>query len=92
MPFVAPEREALLVVPGIGAGVIARLEAAGFDSIDSLRRAGVDEVIRRVCAQTQAVAWGNRRRALARVVASLVPAGAEVVASLAVTSGQANNH
>ena len=63
--FSADERTRLLALPRIGPQVVDRLEAAGFHSLDAMRRAGLDAVIGAVCQQQGQAAWRNRRRALA---------------------------
>lgn len=68
MPFPEEERCWLLRVPGIGGGVIRRLEAAGFESLESLRRAGIDCIVQTVCGQVGSAAWANRRRAIERAL------------------------
>lgn len=66
--FDAADRACLLRLPQIGPKVVDRLEAAGFDSLDTMRRAGLDAVVKAVCAQVGNHAWANRRRALARAL------------------------
>ena len=70
MSFSAVEREMLLKLPGIGPGVLARLEAVGYDSIERLRRDGVDRAVHSVVASGGTVAWFNRLAALERAVTS----------------------
>lgn len=53
-----------MLTPGIGPGVVDRLEALGIDSLDKLNTLGVDEAIRRVCDAVGSTAWRNRRAAL----------------------------
>ncbi|MBE0548454.1 MAG: hypothetical protein IH627_12575 [Rubrivivax sp.] len=62
----------LLGIPRIGPTVIARLEAAGFDSIEALKQAGVPRVVQAVCDRMGAVGWANRQRALECAVALTV--------------------
>jgi hypothetical protein len=66
--FAEPERRHLLHSPGLGAGVVQRLEQAGITSIAALRRLGVDVFVARMCAAAGTQAWLNRRRALQRAV------------------------
>ena len=63
------ERQLLLVQTGLGPTVIERIEAAGFVTLESLRLAGVDQVVGAVCARLGSTAWANRRRALQRALA-----------------------
>ena len=62
------DRDLLLRLPQIGPTVIDRLTAAGFDSLDMMRQAGLDAVVGAVCRQVGTRAWANRRRALARAL------------------------
>ena len=64
MPFPIIERKLLLTVPGIGAGVIDRLESVGVHSLSELAALGSHTAVRRVCRQLGTNAWENRRRAL----------------------------
>jgi hypothetical protein len=66
--FDAVDRACLLRLPQIGPKVVDRLEAAGFDSMDAMRRVGLDAVVSAVCAHVGNRAWANRRRALARAL------------------------
>ena len=67
--FDPAERRILLSLPGIGPGVLQRLEQAGIDSLDALRKAGADAVVQQVCANLGHGAWRNRHRALQRALA-----------------------
>lgn len=69
MPFSLPERARLLRTPGIGVGVLQRLEAAGYDSIAQLQRHGVDRVVAQLCRELRSPAWLNRARALRAAIA-----------------------
>lgn len=66
--FPAEERALLLTMPQIGPAVVARLEAAGFHSLQMLRECGVDAAVDAVCRQLGSGAWSNRRRALRRAL------------------------
>lgn len=66
--FSDEERRLLLQEPRIGPVVLERLEAAGFSSLDQLRRAGAGAVVQAVCSLTGQVAWRNRRRPLERLL------------------------
>lgn len=65
----------LLRTPGIGPGVIRRLEAVGVASLGELAARGVDEVVANICAQQRTPAWGNRRAALDRALSSSAARG-----------------
>ena len=67
-PFPAEERALLLAMPQIGPAVVARLEAAGFHSLQMLQDHGVDAAVEAVCRQLGSRAWSNRRRALRRAL------------------------
>lgn len=71
--FPPAERLLLLSLPRIGERVVERIEAQGVASLHDLRRQGVDRVVERICRQQGSPAWGNRRRALAHALRSLVP-------------------
>jgi hypothetical protein len=71
MRFPEEERRMLLTQPGIGPKVIARLEAAGFHSLQALRVAGIRLVVDSVCAGLGSGAWSNRLRALERALERL---------------------
>ncbi|MBK9363655.1 MAG: TfoX/Sxy family DNA transformation protein [Rubrivivax sp.] len=64
MPFAAQERRRLLSTPGLGPRVIARLEAAGIESLVQLRAIGAEAAVARVCRQLGTQAWRNRLGAL----------------------------
>jgi predicted RecB family nuclease len=69
MGFEADERRVLLALPGIGPGVLQRLEQAGIDSLDALCAVGADAVVLQVCKTLGHGAWRNRHRALQRALA-----------------------
>lgn len=66
--FDQEERRFLVSIPGIGPGVVDRLESVGLASLDALRQAGVDQAVKTICMQQGTDAWRNRRRALARAL------------------------
>lgn len=66
--FDQDERRFLVSIPGIGPGVVDRLESVGLASLDALRQAGVDQAVLIICMQQGTHAWKNRRRALARAL------------------------
>ena len=69
MGFSHEERKVLFNVPGIGPGVVDRLEQAGVESLEMLRRIGAEAATARVCRLLGSSAWCNRRRALERALA-----------------------
>jgi hypothetical protein len=79
MRFAPTERRLLLSVPGIGEGVVTRLEQAGIGSLARLRAIGVDEAVRAVESQLGRDAWSNRRRPLVQVLNVVQVRGPEVV-------------
>lgn len=68
--FSDSERRLLLLTPRIGPAVIARLEEAGFNSLAKLRAVGADQAVMLISEQAGAVAWLNRRGALAAALSS----------------------
>ncbi len=66
--FESHERRFLLTVCGIGPGVLARLEACGYNSLERIREVGVPMVVEKVVSVVGSRAWGNRRRALERAL------------------------
>ena len=62
------ERRYLCGWPGIGDGVVSRIEQVGISSLSQLRHRGVEAVLERICAEQGHQAWRNRRRALQRAV------------------------
>lgn len=79
MRFAPIERRLLLSVPGIGEGVVTRLEQAGIGSLERLRTMGVDEAVRVVELQLGRDAWSNRRRPLVQVLNAVQLREPEVV-------------
>ena len=73
--FAPDERRLLLSTPGIGPGVIQRLESAGIHSLAQIRALGVQGTVRHVCEQLGTMAWANRRGALDRALAHVLPPG-----------------
>jgi hypothetical protein len=64
------QRRILLLQAGLGEGVLKRLEAAGYDSIETLKAEGVQEVIDDVSGRGRRGAMRNRCRALERAIAA----------------------
>lgn len=73
--FTVRERAMLLMTPGLGDRVVRRLEQAGFNSLESMRQAGLDGVMGRLCAQVGSMAIANRRRAIERALQLNKPRG-----------------
>ncbi|MDT7838581.1 hypothetical protein [Aquabacterium sp. OR-4] len=69
--FSSEERRILLTTPGIGQGVIDRIEQAGVQSVRQLHELGIDAVVDRICDGVGNLAWRNRKRALARALAAI---------------------
>lgn len=74
MAFSDEERALLLRAPRIGPAVIDRLQAVGLDSLEALRRVGVDAAVERVCQHLGSTAWANRRDAIQAVLERQAPA------------------
>jgi hypothetical protein len=62
------DRAHLLRTNGLGEGMVRLIEAAGYTSLQSMIRAGLERVLDDVCAQGGTRAYLNRRRALARAL------------------------
>jgi len=73
MSFPRGERQILLVTPRVGPGVVARLEAAGFDSFAKISEQGVGEVVNAICTSVGSTAWRNRQAALVQALARVGP-------------------
>ncbi|MBP6900590.1 MAG: helix-hairpin-helix domain-containing protein [Burkholderiaceae bacterium] len=63
----------MLATPGLGPGIVARLEQLGIHSLATLQGAALDQAIEALCHQVGNAAPRNRRRALQRAVAVAVP-------------------
>lgn len=68
MAFRSTERSLLLGTHGLGPTIVARLEAAGIDSMERLERLGVERAVEIVGRRMLGSGWMNRRRALERAV------------------------
>lgn len=73
MPFHPHVRHQLLLAPGISSVMVTRLEAAGFETLDALKRTGAEAAIERVCELLGTQACRNRVGALRRALAALSP-------------------
>ena len=69
MSFPHEELQVLLTTPRVGPGVVARLEAAGFDSFAKISERGVNEVVNAICTSVGSTAWRNRHAALVEALA-----------------------
>lgn len=69
--FAPDERAILLATPGIGPGVIQRLEEAGIHSFAQIHELGVQGAVRHVCRHLGTMAWANRQRALRKALAAV---------------------
>jgi predicted RecB family nuclease len=58
----------LLLAPGVGPGVIRRLEEAGVRSVADLVRRGVEPTVQTICVGMGHRAWNNRQNALVRAL------------------------
>lgn len=74
--FAPDERRLLLSTPGIGPGVIQRLESTGIHSLAQIRALGVQDTVRQVCQRLGNLAWANRRAALNKALAQVRLPGA----------------
>jgi hypothetical protein len=64
----ASDLQLLLRAPGVGPGVVRRLEQVGVQSLSDLVRRGVDPTVSAICAETGHQGWANRRDALVRAL------------------------
>jgi predicted flap endonuclease-1-like 5' DNA nuclease len=71
MPFSSCERERLLAVKGVGPTVIARLEQIGFDSLDQLAQARVEDVVAQVASMLGTTCWKNSPQARAAIAGAI---------------------
>lgn len=69
--FPDDERHLLLTTPGIGQGVVSRIELAGVHTLRQLHDLGVDALVEQICDGVGNLAWRNRRRALTRALSTL---------------------
>lgn len=69
--FTDDERHLLLTTPGIGQGVVSRIEHAGVHTLRQLHDLGVDALVEQICDGVGNLAWRNRRRALTRALSNL---------------------
>ena len=69
--FAPDERALLLATPGIGPGVIQRLEETGIHSFAQIHELGVQGAVRHVCEHLGTMAWANRQRALSKALAAV---------------------
>ena len=69
--FSEQERERLLALPGVGPGVVRRLECAGYAPLEALVGADAFEIIERVAEQSHVYGWRNNPLALRAVSAAI---------------------
>lgn len=74
--FSPHERALLLSTPGIGPGVVQRLEGAGIHSLAQIRAMGVPGAVQHVCQHLGTMAWANRQGALTKALAQVRWSGA----------------
>ncbi len=71
----AADRELLLLETGIGIGLVAMIEAAGYRSISEIKQKGVRSVLEHLCKISGCGVWMHREKALQRVISSSYPEG-----------------
>ena len=69
--FSQTERSSLLAQPGIGPGVVRRLEQAGYVPLQALVGADEQEVIARIAELSRVHGWRNNPLALRAVSAAI---------------------
>jgi predicted RecB family nuclease len=74
MPFPTDQRQRLLAVKGVGPTVIGRLEQIGFDSLDTLAEANVDEIVKTVAAMLGTTCWKNSPQARMAIAGAIAEA------------------
>lgn len=74
MGFSADDRAVLLAVKGVGPTVIERLEQIGFDSLDTLAEADVEDVVAQIAAMLGTTCWKNSPQARAAIAGAIAAA------------------
>jgi predicted RecB family nuclease len=74
MAFPTDQRQRLLAVKGVGPTVIDRLEQIGFDSLDTLAEASVEEIVKTVAAMLGTTCWKNSPQARAAIASAVAEA------------------
>jgi len=69
MAFSESERQRLLALKGVGETVIARLEQAGYGSLNALAAADPARICAEVAGMLRASCWGNSPQARAAISA-----------------------
>ncbi|QWP76283.1 helix-hairpin-helix domain-containing protein [Lysobacter sp. K5869] len=69
MAFSEPDRQRLLALKGVGETVIARLEQAGYGSLNDLAAADPARICAEVAGMLRASCWGNSPQARAAISA-----------------------
>ncbi len=71
MSFSPEERQALLLVKGIGPTIIARLEQMGYASLAQLSTANMLDIVSNGAAMTGSTCWKNSPQARAAIQAAI---------------------
>ncbi len=71
MPFPIDQRERLLAVKGVGPTVVDRLEQIGFDSLDTLATATVEDIVKQIAGMLGASCWKNSPQARAAIAGAI---------------------
>jgi hypothetical protein len=74
MGFSVDERALLLAVKGVGPTVVDRLEQIGFDSLDTLSAANVDDIVKQIAAMLGTTCWKNSPQARAAIAGAIAAA------------------
>jgi predicted RecB family nuclease len=74
MGFSADERTSLLAVKGVGPTVVGRLEQIGFDSLETLAIATVDDIVKQIAGMLGATCWKNSPQARAAIAGAIAAA------------------
>lgn len=74
MGFSTDDRERLLAVKGIGRTVVDRLEQIGFDSLDTLADASVEDIVKQIAAMLGTTCWRNSPQARAAIAGAIAAA------------------
>ncbi len=71
MPFPIDQRECLLAVKGVGPTVVDRLEQIGFDSLDALAEATVEDIVKQIAGMLGTSCWKNSPQARAAIAGAI---------------------
>jgi predicted RecB family nuclease len=74
MAFPTDQRQRLLAVKGVGPTVVDRLEQIGFDSLDALAEANVDDIVKHIASMLSATCWKNSPQARAAIAGAIAEA------------------